>query len=555
MKSSQTIIKTDGPLVAFKRHFNDKDNKRIVFSGRFGSGKTFFLNEFFESQKDKVNTFWLSPVKYAVSQNEDIFEYIKVDIAYHLIKDGHIKPILKKHFSEDLYIDQYIKNKPLEIVKLLAYAMQSIKDVPEPSAKITASLGTAIEKLTFAFDTYKKFKGAINEKLKNDYDILGDYLKTSTESKGSIYENDLITQTIQVALEFCREEIQNAENIEGVVTTQNVLIIDDFDRLDPEHIFRILNILSVHNDHLGSDNKFGFDKIIIVCDIDNIQNIYAYRYGDKVDFNGYMSKFFSLDIFHFDNSAEIQYFCLTELKSVIEDEDAEIVLGLFLAHFVKSGILTIRNIIKYDFYKPMEDHILKRFEIASPKPHINSRIGYSNIRPFLAEGIQSFYIHSSDFPILQAIRLLSIIFGDYNKMKKAFSETSDNMPDSFFSERHFPSVVKALAPILNVSENYTDPGKIVFGVETATSEITWVNYPNYNFFDRTIKIDVGWTEVNPYNGQRSYYEKVKENMKLAKFTASILDSPKSLKYLLIKGKRIFDVIEQSSLLTLWGMTK
>ena len=47
------------------------------------------------------------------------------------------------------------------------------------------------------------------------------------------------------------EEIRNKK--------KNVLVIDDLDRIDPEHIFRILNILSVHNNHFDSENKFSFD--------------------------------------------------------------------------------------------------------------------------------------------------------------------------------------------------------------------------------------------------------------------------------------------------------
>ena len=38
-------------------------------------------------------------------------------------------------------------------------------------------------------------------------------------------------------------------------------------------------------------SKFGFDKIITVCDYDNIKKIYAHLYGADTDFNGYINKF------------------------------------------------------------------------------------------------------------------------------------------------------------------------------------------------------------------------------------------------------------------------
>ena len=85
-----------------------------------------------------------------------------------------------------------------------------------------------------------------------------------------------------------------------------ILVIDDLDRIDPEHIFRILNILSVHNDFENQqEHKFGFDKTILVCDIANIRNIYRAKYGINVDFNGYIDKFYSKEIYYFHNEEAI----------------------------------------------------------------------------------------------------------------------------------------------------------------------------------------------------------------------------------------------------------
>lgn len=74
------------------------------------------------------------------------------------------------------------------------------------------------------------------------------------------------------------------------------MIIEDLDRIDPAHIFRILNVFSAHFDRYGvdktcGDNKFCLDKIVTVCDINNIKKIYAHVYGDNTDFTGYISKF------------------------------------------------------------------------------------------------------------------------------------------------------------------------------------------------------------------------------------------------------------------------
>ena len=60
-----------------------------------------------------------------------------------------------------------------------------------------------------------------------------------------------------------------------------VLIVEDLDRIDPAHLFRILNIFSAHIDYCYKNavipdrsivgNKFGFDNIVLVCDFSNIK--------------------------------------------------------------------------------------------------------------------------------------------------------------------------------------------------------------------------------------------------------------------------------------------
>jgi hypothetical protein len=62
-----------------------------------------------------------------------------------------------------------------------------------------------------------------------------------------------------------------------------------------------LNVFAAHFDINEKGNKFGFDKVIFVCDIENIRKIFSNRYGQNTDFNGYIDKFYSREIFAFDN--------------------------------------------------------------------------------------------------------------------------------------------------------------------------------------------------------------------------------------------------------------
>lgn len=68
----------------FEKHL--EENSRIVFSAKFGKGKTTFLKEIFIKNQEKYfkekkyEVIHLFPVNYAVATNEDIFRYIKYDI-------------------------------------------------------------------------------------------------------------------------------------------------------------------------------------------------------------------------------------------------------------------------------------------------------------------------------------------------------------------------------------------------------------------------------------------------------------------------------------------
>lgn len=107
------------------------------------------------------------------------------------------------------------------------------------------------------------------------------YITKFDSLKGSIYEFDTISQLIcDIIREFKKKN----------PTKKVVLIIEDLDRIDPAHIFRILNIFSAHFDRYTpglvefdktcGNNKFCLDKIITVCDIDNIK-IYTHMFMVK----------------------------------------------------------------------------------------------------------------------------------------------------------------------------------------------------------------------------------------------------------------------------------
>lgn len=75
----------------FKQIFENES--RIIFSAKFGDGKSYFLNEFMKSYDEKKNDYnfiTLLLVNYVVEENRAVIECIKRDILFQFIKDKRI---------------------------------------------------------------------------------------------------------------------------------------------------------------------------------------------------------------------------------------------------------------------------------------------------------------------------------------------------------------------------------------------------------------------------------------------------------------------------------
>lgn len=106
-------ISIDNPRIKFQEHIEKEENNRILFSGKFGTGKSHFLKKYFNvGGESDYNVFWISPVNYVVGNNQDIFEWIKIDIAKQLIAN-HIEHKEAEKDSKNFLIQSYVfKNAP-----------------------------------------------------------------------------------------------------------------------------------------------------------------------------------------------------------------------------------------------------------------------------------------------------------------------------------------------------------------------------------------------------------------------------------------------------------
>lgn len=275
------------PIDSIKREFDDfldpDSNKRIIFSGPFGIGKTYFLTQYFQDREIKYYPVFLRPVNYSLLSNEDIFKLIKYDIIYEIIKEIDINNEFE--FSKLEYSSTFLHlNKYLILKNLLRHI---------PVIKQGIEISQDVDKLV---EAYQRGWNHIN-KSKNQ-----NFLKDFYEANENhfLLEFDHVSKFISDQLDDIAIRKGGSEN-----KLQKVLIIDDLDRLDPEHIFRLFNVFSAHFDHANcysngevvKDNKFGFDKIIFVCDIENIRKLFSHKYGLGVDFSGYIDKFYSQQIY------------------------------------------------------------------------------------------------------------------------------------------------------------------------------------------------------------------------------------------------------------------
>ncbi len=382
-ESTNFKIPTESNQAEFLTHLQFDDNYRILFSGIFGSGKTTFLKEFFEKNKNDYEVFYLYPVNYQVASNADIFEYIKYDLLFHIVDKGWLPK--GEEFSKSLALQFYLLDKGPN------FLLNMLKSVP---GSYISKGAESIEKLSKFIKGFSTHYDEINSN--PALAKVATFLSKMNGTLGSIYELDSISQIICSAI------------AEKKGDKKSVLIIDDLDRIDPEHIFRILNVFSAHFD-IAEDgkNKFDFDKIILVCDIQNIRNIFHHRYGSSVDFSGYVDKFYSKKIFSFDLSKEIE-------KGI----DSHIAI---IAKYINAD--SYKNMLKS--YVSYLIHCFIALKICTPRDITKFKYaGNTNYKEFSLSNKSNVKNYELLIPII--FDILSEIFGDKYKIHELFNHCIDS---------------------------------------------------------------------------------------------------------------------------------
>ncbi len=325
--------------------FLTKDNKRVFFSGKFGIGKTYFLKEFFKNNLEGYEVFHLFPINYQINNNEDIIELLKYDILIELLKknqsafEGNEINGFSGWFSIFL---SFLKDKGSNafLQSFVGTSSNLLEISSDPVMKLISKLGRPMQDLLKFDSEFQKFK---KEYKAGDKGMVEKFV--SELNKKNISENDYLSYLLSNKILELKEK------------KQSVLILDDMDRMDPEHIFRILNVFSAHFDEEG--NKFGFDHVIVVGDIKNIKSIFHHKYGERTDFEGYINKFFTIKPYYLDNKKIISE-RIPELVKQIKCEDLEIKKSLESSGIIKyllveilSSTLLVDKLTLRHLYKPL----------------------------------------------------------------------------------------------------------------------------------------------------------------------------------------------------------
>jgi len=461
----------------FQDHLSIENNYRIILTGKFGTGKTFFLNSFFEDRKE-YNKILISPVNYVVSSNEDIFEFIKADIIKDLFITKKISPTTLPADSDIQKVSEIIGSKSLVFGNFLLKTIAKLNPAaaaPQIIVDFLSKIYTGVSKLSTA--PKKDIEMTRSEELADHWDAL-------SEKLGSIYEHNYITKVINTFL----SELRSNEK------KKNVLIIDDLDRVDPEHIFRILNVLSAHNTQYDTENKFLFDHVIIVCDINNIKHTFHHKYGNLVDFEGYIDKFYSTDFFYFNNIDAIKTYVLG-LASEQDSASAQILVLLF-SHFVDQKILSLRQLIKHKYEYKHKNYIL--YEQTSIGKEIN--LGY-----YTGNTISStiFCIQSKDFELLRVIKIMTMVFGNFHSFVQNLSGLVDIATLKSYQE--YQKIWQFIALQYHIAT--VDGDKLFFSNPTRHNHDG--DFPQVKIDNFTFNIKTQWSIRKPYESGNSFFDNSK----------------------------------------------
>lgn len=419
---------------------------------------------------------YLSPVHYVVNSNEDIFELIKVDLIKQLHYSKKLKigtPQLKGKGAVTLI--NYALKEPIKIVATLSSSLTKL----HPAVEVLAGGAKAVHELISDFNEFeKKFNKDV---LQTNDEKLIEYSDAYGARRGSYLEFDLISQILSSSIESIKT------GSKGEPKLKPVLIIDDIDRLDPDHIFRLLNIFSAHHSGEKNAHKFGFDHVILVADIENIQKVYYHKYGPQTEFGGYIDKFYSTEHFDFISDGLLRSYIQ---EHIVIDESPEFkkVLSHILALLVSENKVKIRDIVKKPQTQRFQNIVLNQLNLTSGVP-----------RPdFVSVDVPSLEIRSIDVELLKLFWYMAKYLGSSTAVYEALGLLKDkaiNLNEDVAEKMLSMIVIASLSlngkhePLAAFSQFHTGYGRHLYSTNLVVT-----------CSGNSLNIQLAWNKKNTYTG-------------------------------------------------------
>lgn len=284
-----------------------KSHPRTILSAKYGDGKSYFLKELKKAHQEEYVFLTIYPINYQVENNKDIFELVKRDVLLQLIMNEMIEADYE--ISDSVALSFYLQHNRDEIdTQLIPFISSLFGTLDCKKALISVAALKMLRSLKKKFVEYKN-RGSKEDETEK--------FLAEVEKMPSI-ECDAVTQIIRETIE--KWKVKNKKRV--------VLVFEDMDRIDPAHLFRILNILSAHIDYCYKDgldaddslvgNKFGVDNTVVVLDYENLKNIFHHFYGENTCFTGYINKFASSGYYRYSFSEQRNKFIYEEISRITE---------------------------------------------------------------------------------------------------------------------------------------------------------------------------------------------------------------------------------------------
>lgn len=360
-KQEDIMIPVDDAIDEFCAHL--LSHSRTILSARFGDGKSYFIQQLMQSEEaNKKFTFLkLYPVNYQVADNKDIFELVKRDILVQLVYNNMIPS--EYEVSNSVAFAFYLQNHGVGIVETLLSIVNEVDSAPSVVSAVLAGI-KGLKFISSLKEKLEKFKSkGSKEKL------ICEFLD-KMDGK-DIYENDAITSIIR----DCIAEYQKR------TCKRIVLFFEDMDRIDPAHLFRIMNVLSAQMDYCykigvppNNDglvgNKFGVDNVVLVLDYTNLKYIFAHFYGQDTRMEGYISKFSNKGYFTYSLAEEREKYINQIFHSEIGFENS-IINALVPIGFIQNK--SLRQI--FSAIENTKSQIKQRFSIKKADANLSLHTG------------------------------------------------------------------------------------------------------------------------------------------------------------------------------------